>query len=70
MIRVISDAHVPGNDGFYFISVVRDGNSARLFEHYALYYPYVVGAIHESPDTQPGCQNKKGRRPAGSYQKR
>ena len=36
MIRVISDAHVPGNDGYYFVSVVRDGNSARLCEHYPL----------------------------------
>jgi transposase len=30
MRSVISDAHVPGNDGFNLISVVRDGNSARL----------------------------------------
>jgi len=31
MWSVISEAHVPGNDGFDFISAMRGGNSAKLF---------------------------------------
>jgi len=32
MRRVISNAHVAGNDGVDFISAARGGNSARLFQ--------------------------------------
>jgi len=31
MRSVISEAHVPENDGFYFFPAMRGGNSAKLF---------------------------------------
>jgi len=37
MRGVISEVHAPGNNGFDFISAMRDGNSAKLFCLYVIF---------------------------------